>query len=134
MVKITERGWPGHFCCSDRCLFHRNTLLEYKDKKVVVSTVGELQRSGYNKKCTPLDGFNEYFETVGLDRYFETMAFMAKENDIFNDADASKQVLFDSNWKLNDPYAEIEANEMHDAVVKEIATDLINDRLRIELI
>lgn len=30
------------------------------------------------------------------------------------------------------PDAEIEANEMHDAVVKEIATDLVNDRLRIK--
>ena len=60
------------------------------------------------------------------------MAFMAKENDKFNNADVTKEVLFDSNWQLNDPDAEIEANEMHDAVVKEIATDLINGKLRIE--
>lgn len=132
-VKITERGWPGHFCCAGRCLFHRNTLLEYKDKKVVVSTVGRLQRSVYDIKRIPINGFNEYFDTVGFDRYFETMAFMAKENDKFKDADVSKQVFFDSNWQLNDPDAEIEANEMHDAVVKEIATDLISNRLRIEL-
>lgn len=131
-VKITERGWPGHFCCSHDCVFHRNTLLEYKDKKVVVSTVGRFQRNIFETGYNSILGYNTFFKPVGLDRYFETMAFMAKDNDKFNDADVSKQVIFDSNWQLDDPDAEIEANEMHDAVVKEIATDLVNDRLRIE--
>lgn len=121
-MKITERGWPGHFCLGYRCEYHRNTLLEYNGTKVVVSTVGRLRKDLYG----PL------YDEVGCDRHFETMAFLAKDNDKFNDADVSKQVIFDSNWQLDDPNAEIEANEMHDAVVKEIATDLVNDRLRIE--
>lgn len=131
-VKITERGWPGHFCCSHVCVFHRNTLLEYKDKKVVVSTVGRFQRNIHDLGFSALTGEDKFFQWLGPDRYFETMAFVAKENDMFNDADVTKEVLFDSNWQLNDPDAEIEANEMHDAVVKEIATDLVNDRLCIK--
>ena len=39
-IKRTERGWAGHCIISDDCRYHRNTLLEYKDLKVVVSTIG----------------------------------------------------------------------------------------------
>lgn len=52
-VKRTERGWPGHYCCASDCEFRRNTLLEYKDAKIVVSIVGIMRMD------------NETFETVG---------------------------------------------------------------------
>jgi hypothetical protein len=120
--KITERGWAGHFCCADRCNFRRNTLIEYDDIKIVVSTVG-LMRS--------FDKENK-FEEIGLDRYYETMAFHA-HNHGFYDADVSLQINFNSQWSIGSVDAEIEANIMHDKVVKEIASRLKKgDKFKVE--
>ena len=122
-VKRTERGWAGHLICSHDCLYHRNTLLEYVDKKVVVSTVGRYRPNKNSRE----------FEPIGLDRYFETMAFIGSELETSDiDADVTQQILFDSNWSLPQPDMENEADEMQEAVVAEITKDLINDTLRIE--
>lgn len=120
-VKRTERGWAGHFCLWYKCEYHRNTLLEYNGIKVVVSTVGCLQK----------DLFRPLYDEVGCDRHFETMAFLAKENDKCNDADISKEIVFGSNWCLPRPDMELEADEMHEAVVKEISERLVNNNLKI---
>lgn len=112
MVKRTERGWAGHFICAERCLFRRNTLLEYLETKIVVSTVGMM-----------MDG--DKFTTIGYNRYYETMAFHAKlvENKYW-DADVSRQVDFDSPWSIDEPGADDKANDMHDNVVFEIIAKL----------
>lgn len=112
-VKRTERGWAGHFCCADRCLFRRNTLLEYNGQKVVVSTVGRM----------PYPNGRE-FETIGRDRHFETRAWMSCGNK-WDDIDSSKPVSFRSLRDLSEPDMEIEANEMHETVVKEITECLL---------
>lgn len=117
IVKRTERGWAGHFCCAPNCMFRRNTLLEYNDIKIVVSTVGAM--SSYKD--------NNSYETIGINRYYETMAFHAKFDEKFWDADVHKQINFDSPWAIDKLDAENEANDMHEKVVDEITKKLQND-------
>ena len=121
-VKRTERGWIGHFICADRCRFRRNTLLEYNDIKIVVSSVG-LMESSWKKGDKYYRG---PFEEIGLDRYFETMVFHSKSEDTrYHDIDVSRQIYFTSPWCISELDADDKANEMHDAVVEEISTRLL---------
>jgi hypothetical protein len=116
-VKTTERGWAGHFCCSHRCLFRRNTLIEYEDIKIVVSTVGLMS-------VDTIDSEGE-FEPIGLNRHFETVAFHSLSGDTkYHDADVERQIFFDSKWSIANEDAEIEANDMHEAVVNELSQKL----------
>jgi hypothetical protein len=122
-IKRTERGWAGHFICADRCLFHRNTLLEYKDIKIVVSTVGlmvNIHSKDYPNKIE--------FEPIGaFNRYYETMAFHSKNDDArYNDADVTKQISFNSKWSLDFLDADDFANKMHEDVVTEISNELLS--------
>ena len=116
-VKVTERGWAGHLIFADACKFRRNTLLEYKDKKWIVSTVGAMPANKYS-----LDKNENGFTTIGLGRYYETMAFEAKMDGIYWDADVEKLIPFDSNWALNECNfnSDQRANDMHDKVVEEL--------------
>lgn len=108
----TERGCAGHFICVNRCRFRRNTLLAYNDIKIVVSSVGLME-------------INNKFDTIGEERYFETMAFHADKDDKrYFDVDVSKQVYFDSDWAITEIDAVDKANEMHEAVVAEISNKL----------
>ena len=120
-MTITERGWAGHFICSGDCLFRRNTLIESGERRIVVATVG-----------------NEYIEgrghqTIGSgNRVYETMAFEAKFNDPYWEADILKSLAFESEWSIScSPRKmardlDLRANEMHEAVVREFV-----DRLKI---
>lgn len=114
-VKITERGWGGHHICAARCRFRRNTLVEFGQIKIVVSTVGLLW----------IDSL-ERFDTVASDAYFETMAFEWNGTDTrWYDGDTSKMVDFDTVGRINEVDADDKANEMHDAIVREIADRII---------
>ena len=117
-VKITERGWAAHHICRDRCLFHRNTLIEYGDKKWIVSTVGNLR---VNKK----------WDSVGHERWYETKAWQTKEEDGYLEIDVFNPIDFNSDCGLyaktveelfeKYPCPDNVANDMHDAVVVELA-------------
>lgn len=120
-VKRTERGWTGHFCCADRCLFRRNTLLEYNGLKVVISTVGRMLANPNDKEFTPIGAFG---------RHFETRVWMAQEDDKYNDIDVDKPVSFESECDLPEPDMELEANEMHENVVNEITGYLLAGTLK----
>jgi len=123
-IKRTERGWAGHFILGDRCLFRRNTLLEYDNQKIVVSTVGcclDYRNEGFTNK-------REFIE-IGYNRYYETMAFHSDLNDtVYFDIDVTKQVDFSSKWSIEEitDTSDLEANQMHEAVVDEISQRLLN--------
>lgn len=117
-VKRTERGWAGHLCFASACRFRRNTLLEYGDKKWIVSTVGAYVNS---------DG---KFDAIGYNRFFETMVFEAEERNGYLDADVSREIPFESDWGIfGETWKEVVAkypqvdnvdNDMHEKVVEEL--------------
>lgn len=114
----TERGWAGHFCCADRCMFRRNTLLEYGKIRIVISTVGMM-------KCIKTFPDLYKFETIGYNRYYETMAFHAyRANNRYWDADVTREVRFNTPWGISKAGADDKANDMHEAVVTEITEGL----------
>jgi hypothetical protein len=112
MVNRVERGWAGHFICARSCLFRRNTLLEKDGVYIVVSSVGSMVIDGK-------------LDTVGLDRYYETMAFFSDANDTrYHDIDVSRQIYFDSEWAIAEQDADDKANDMHETVVAELSRKL----------
>lgn len=116
-VRRTERGWAGHFCCASRCRFRRNTLLECDGVEIVVSSVGAMYDD------------NGDLEEIGLNRHYETMAFHVNpDTGEYKDIDVHRQVWFDSPWSLQvkktDKFIDAKANDMHEAVVKEISDNL----------
>ena len=115
--KVTFRGWAGHFICADTCDFKLNTLIEYEDVKIVVSTVGLL--------LNPLPLGDCKYTTVGHNRYFETMAWHAEllENK-FWDMDVSRPVDFESSWRYEKLDSELEATAGHYKVIEEICEKL----------
>lgn len=109
----TERGWPGHYICAHDCKFRRNTLLEYGDVRIVVSTVGNYILKGKT-------------DIIGYKRYYETMAFHAHLDGMYWDAEIHKPVHFDSKWTVDhmEVDSDQQANDMHEAVVEEISNTL----------
>lgn len=113
-IKTTERGWAGHFICSSKCRFRRNTLIEYKDVKIVVSTIGAMFTQGK-------------IDTLRCGRHYETMAFHSDLNDTkYHDIDVKKKVDLKCKWTIDrfDEDTDNEANDMHDNAVKWVCEQL----------
>lgn len=112
LMRRTERGWAGHFVLSDSCRFRRNTLVQYGDTYIVVSTVGAL-----------MDSHNEGgYKALGIDRYYETMAFHARYDGYYWDADVDREVHINGETAINhiEPHADSDANDMHERCVQEV--------------
>lgn len=123
-VKRTERGWPGHFICCERCVFHRNTLLECGKIRIVISSVGMM--INYSSPDFP----NRIsYDSIGAGkRMFETMVFHAKlEHGIYWDADVSRSVDFTSDAGVFGQIkvdSEMICNNQHEAIVSELTKKL----------
>ena len=125
-VKITERGWAGHFCGALQCRFRRHTLIEFGNQKVVVSTIGLYEPFP--------DHGPPKFVHVRPDTYFETAAFWADPKDTrYNDADVTKEIKLDMQWKISEIDADDKANVMHDTVVLALSIKLQKGELIYEI-
>ena len=121
-LKITERGFAGHFICSSSCLFHRNTLLEYGNDRIIVSTVGN-----YRPKNIPAEKLKKEDQEIGINRFYETMAFEAIKKGVYWEINVQREIDFKSNWAINnlEENSDLEADLMHDKIVKEISKKMI---------
>ena len=117
-VKRTERGWAGHFISSPYCRFRRNTLLEYKEVKIVVSTVGD-------KRYNSDEGRTE---KIGSNRYYETRCFHSDSKDpSYHDIDVKREEYVRSKWRVDhfDDGSDNEANDIHETIVMEITENML---------
>jgi len=104
----TERGWAGHLCVSRDCLFRRNTLLEYGDVRVIVSTVGN-----YFPRHT------SRLETIGSGRHYETYTFLAVLEGPYWEASGDE---IDSEGLLGgEPDSDLKADAMHERMVEKVS-------------
>ena len=119
-MKITYRGWGGHFCCAERCLFRLNTLIEQDDIKIIVSTVGNM--------------WSDELEMIGADRHYETLCFRAYYDGEYWGTDGQNQLDYFDDFSINDykdrtDYDNI-ANEMHEKIVAQVVEDIKTGKLK----
>ena len=84
----------------------------------------------YNKKLKENAKLRkiEYNKNPHLCKYCGKPILM-NENDKYNDADVTKEVVFNAKWDLPSPIMELEADAMHEDVVTELSKRLVDGTL-----
>lgn len=98
-ITVKERGWAGHWICGSRCNYHRNTLISFNNKKIVVSTIGKYQSplTAPDYCIHLINGFesigggevegNRYYETeIGYARFIRGYWEYSPNDDIYDDS------------------------------------------------
>lgn len=131
-VTKTESGWPAHFCCGNRCVYHRNTLLEWHDIRIIVSTVGSFM---------PDPGRSDEIDHIGYSdgkkKFYETMVFEAIFINPYWEINVTKPIYPNAQVAIaatsaKDLPREVDnlADQMHETVVQEICEAMQNGTLQ----
>ncbi len=120
-VKLTYRGWPGHFIMSHACVFHLNTLVECGSTRIIVNTVGNMQLPG-----------EKTVAEIGLDRYYETMAFKAALKDGYWDQESGQEIPLNCITQVCHVgiTADQEAQDMHLGAIAEIIGKIFRGEIK----
>ena len=117
MVKVTHHGYPGHFCCAERCRYHRTSVIHIDGMATyLISSVGAMTPTGGIG-----NGDGEVYDTIGINRFYETMVF--KVNPVQEDERGDLLWKMSSGSELDisglgEEFAFDVADKMHDAAVK----------------
>lgn len=125
-IQTKERGWAGHFNHSRYCLYRRNTSVTNGLVTIIISSVGNYLPTGANKP-----------KPLGTGRIYETMVFLAKEENGYIEADIQKQIINNvGEWYLTRDElredSDNQADEMHDRTVNAVTGFIISNTIRIK--
>jgi hypothetical protein len=115
-MEITYRGWPGHYCRADSCIFRLNTLVEHNNKFIVISTSGNMRINNIMEMVSP-----------SHQAHYETFIFYSHDQDpVYHDADPSRQIHLPPPFQ---PYIlgkdnDLQANENHYSAVQIVCSML----------
>lgn len=124
-IKRIERGWCGYIKGHQYCLFRRNTILEYDNKKIVIATLGNY-----------INPF-EYCNTpIYDDVWYLTIAGHAVEKNGYWEIDGDGQIPIKSIHEIRGteeeifnkyPLIDLSANRMHETAVEEMMDYIIEE-------
>jgi hypothetical protein len=113
MLKITERGYAGHFCASSQCRYTRNTLVEFPDgHKIVLSAIGNY--------CP-----NVLIERINSDSYYEIMIFDAEYESPYWESNIGCQI-YEFRLIQETPVrgSDLVVDSFHDLIIQTLADNI----------